>query len=158
MTRNARPHPTGAAGWQAGGLRQRFTLRPIHPGAQTTQNRGPKGTYAVGQCSLYILIPPPPPAPVTHQVPTTMEIVFVKRTKYSSQYPGIYLFTTMNRFLRPVHNISCDSKELIGTFEQAYLNIAVTMKEAYPGVSAKSRHFISKLALILPWHIFKLAV
>ena len=41
----------------------------------------------------------------------------------------------MNRFLRPVHNISCDATEMIGIFEQAYLNIAITMKEAYPKVS-----------------------
>jgi len=69
------------------------------------------------------------------QVPSTMEICLVAKSSAASQYPGIYLFTTVARMMRPVWNYSSRSVELIGTFEQVYLNIAVTDTEAQQTVS-----------------------
>jgi len=81
-------------------------------------------------CHIYQLV----------QVPTTMEICMVPKTSAASQYPGIYLFTTVARMMRPVWNYSCKSAEMIGTFEQVYLNIAVTDSEANQSVSNVSAY------------------
>jgi len=59
----------------------------------------------------------------------------VPRTSAASQYPGIYLFTSVARLMRPVWNYSCKSVEMIGTFEQVYLNVAITDSEAKQLVS-----------------------
>ena len=58
----------------------------------------------------------------------------VPKSSAASQYPGIYLFTTVARLIRPVWNYACMSMEMIGTFEQVYLNVAVTDDEAKQSV------------------------
>ncbi|XP_060606086.1 DNA-directed RNA polymerase I subunit RPA2-like, partial [Ruditapes philippinarum] len=70
-----------------------------------------------------------------HKVPPTMEICLVKKTEYASQYPGLYLFTTPARMVRPVRNLALNEIEMIGTFEQVYMDICITQKEAYEGVT-----------------------
>jgi DNA-directed RNA polymerase I subunit RPA2 len=52
----------------------------------------------------------------------------------ASQYPGLYLFATLARMVRPVVNLQLDKTEMIGSFEQVYLNIAVTDTEILPEV------------------------
>jgi len=74
-----------------------------------------------------------------------MEICMVPKTTAASQYPGIYLFTTVARMMRPVWNYSCKSAEMIGTFEQVYLNVAVTDGEAKQSVSNISARIFSFL-------------
>ena len=69
------------------------------------------------------------------QVPPTIEICYVPRTKVASQYPCFVLFTQVARMMRPVTNLSLNKVEMIGTFEQASLNICITPKEAIQGVS-----------------------
>ena len=64
-----------------------------------------------------------------------MEICMVPKSSAASQYAGIYLFTTVARLMRPVWNYVCKSVEMIGTFEQVYLNVAVTDDEAKQSVS-----------------------
>lgn len=71
------------------------------------------------------------------QVPFTLEICLVKKTGVASQHPGLYLFSTVARMVRPVLNINADSIEMIGTFEQVYLDVAINQNEAYPGVGAQ---------------------
>lgn len=63
-----------------------------------------------------------------------MEVCFVPKTEAASQYPGIYLFTGVARLMRPVWNYAHQAREMIGTFEQVYLNICVTPDEIYEGV------------------------
>jgi DNA-directed RNA polymerase I subunit RPA2 len=63
-----------------------------------------------------------------------MEIVLIPKKNIPSQYPGVYLFTGPTRMMRPVKNLSINKTELIGTFEQIYLNICVTADEAHEGV------------------------
>lgn len=67
------------------------------------------------------------------KVPNTLEIVLVPSKKTVSQYPGLFLFTGPARMMRPVWNLVTNKIELIGTFEQVYLNICVTPEEAYKG-------------------------
>jgi len=52
------------------------------------------------------------------QIPTTMEVGLVKRTKYAGQYPGLFLFTDVARMIRPVTNLRTKKIEYVGTFEQ----------------------------------------
>lgn len=68
-----------------------------------------------------------------------MEIVLVPKKKVPAQYPGLFLFTSPARMMRPVINIAAKKVELIGTFEQVYLNVCVTPEEAYDGVSNKKK-------------------
>ena len=39
-------------------------------------------------------------------------------TDVPSQYPGLFLFTTTARMVRPVFNLAAAREELIGSFEQ----------------------------------------
>lgn len=57
-----------------------------------------------------------------------------------AQYPGLYLFTNAARMMRPVMNLAAQQIELLGTFEQVYLDICVIPEEAYNGVSMKSSY------------------
>ena len=63
-----------------------------------------------------------------------MEICLVKETDSASQYPGFYLFTSEARMLRPVKNLAHNQVEMIGTFEQVYMDICVNQMEAFDGV------------------------
>lgn len=58
----------------------------------------------------------------------------MKKTGVASQYPGVYLFTNVSRMVRPVRNIRHNVIEMIGTFEQVYLDIAINRSEEHPGV------------------------
>jgi RNA polymerase Rpb2, domain 5./RNA polymerase I, Rpa2 specific domain. len=72
------------------------------------------------------------------QIPKSLEIVYLKRPeKGMGLYPGLYLFTGPGRMLRPVMNLAAGNIEWIGTFEQVFMDICITMKEAYPGVSTR---------------------
>lgn len=67
------------------------------------------------------------------QVPNTLEIAFVKEG--GKQFPGLFLFTGPARMVRPVYNLAAKQVELVGTFEQVYMDICITQKEAHPNVS-----------------------
>jgi len=77
-----------------------------------------------------------------------MEICMVPKSSAASQFPGIYLFTSVARLMRPVWNYPCKSTELIGTFEQVYLHVAVSDSEAKQLVSENLAHTSSFLQII----------
>lgn len=58
-----------------------------------------------------------------------MEICLVPKRRVAAQYPGVYIFTSPGRLIRPVTNLKHDKIELIGALEQSYLQIAVTQKD-----------------------------
>lgn len=66
-------------------------------------------------------------------IPETLEIVLVPLKKTVSQYPGLYLFTGPARMMRPLMNLCKNKVELVGTFEQVYMDVCVTQDEAYKG-------------------------
>lgn len=68
-------------------------------------------------------------------VPDTLEIVLVPLKKSVSQYPGLFLFTGPARMMRPLINLCVNKIELVGTFEQVYMDVCVTQEEAYEGKS-----------------------
>lgn len=87
------------------------------------------------------------------QVPDTMEIVLVPK-KDNGQYPGLFLFIGAARMMRPVMNLALNKIELIGTFEQVYLEVAIKREEIYPGVTThlelSKLSFMSNLANLIP--------
>lgn len=61
-------------------------------------------------------------------IPDDLEVGYVPLS-VGSAYPGLYLFTSPSRFIRPVRNISLSSDvnahiEFIGPFEQAFMEIS----------------------------------
>ncbi|KAK3916298.1 DNA-directed RNA polymerase I subunit RPA2 [Frankliniella fusca] len=89
------------------------------------------------------------------KVPNTLEIAHVPmKSCKGTQYPGLYLFTGPARMMRPVVNLSCKKIELIGTFEQVYLDICITPEEAYKGLTThmeiSKTAFLSNLACLIP--------
>lgn len=87
------------------------------------------------------------------KVPNTLEIAFVPRTR-NGQYPGIFIFAAPARMMRPVYNIAAGAVELVGTFEQVYLNICITDEEHHEGITThrelSETSFLSNLASLIP--------
>lgn len=87
------------------------------------------------------------------KIPDTMEIVLVPK-KAGGQYPGLFLFIGSARMMRPVWNLSQKKIEMIGTFEQVYLDIAIKKEECYPNVTThielSKLSFMSNLANLIP--------
>ena len=59
-------------------------------------------------CVLIVLVH------VRVQVPSTLEIGLVTR----GQFPGLYLMSSVARMVRPVLNLTTNTTEMIGSFEQ----------------------------------------
>jgi DNA-directed RNA polymerase I subunit RPA2 len=68
------------------------------------------------------------------RVPQTLEVVLVPMGRKRGQFPGLFLFTGPARMMRPVINLAVQKVELIGTFEQVYMDICIYPQEAYEGV------------------------
>ncbi len=66
-------------------------------------------------------------------LPKYMEICHVPKIDLNnntySLYPGLYLFTSPGRMMRPVKNLSTNDIEYIGTMEQCYLHVCVKPEE-----------------------------
>lgn len=71
------------------------------------------------------------------QIPETTEIVWLQRKDENilGQFPGLFLFTGNARMMRPVINLDLAQIELIGTFEQVYLDISISEDEIRSNVS-----------------------
>uniref|UniRef100_A0A1B6M535 DNA-directed RNA polymerase subunit beta n=1 Tax=Graphocephala atropunctata TaxID=36148 RepID=A0A1B6M535_9HEMI len=86
------------------------------------------------------------------KVPNTLEIAFVKEG--GNQFPGLFLFSGPARMVRPVYNLAARQIELVGTFEQVYLDICITQKEAHPDITTHQElskdSFLSNLACLIP--------
>ncbi|XP_022804610.1 DNA-directed RNA polymerase I subunit RPA2-like [Stylophora pistillata] len=92
------------------------------------------------------------------EIPQMLEICLVPITKAASQYPGLYIFSTPARFMRPVLNLAANKVEMIGTFEQVYMNIAVVREEAYEvettHLELKPGSMLSAIASLTPFSDF----
>ncbi|XP_071378685.1 DNA-directed RNA polymerase I subunit RPA2 isoform X4 [Centroberyx affinis] len=89
------------------------------------------------------------------KIPPWTEIVLVPNTGKASLYPGLYLFTTPCRMVRPVRNLALGKQELIGTFEQLYINVGIMEDEIEPGVTTHQELFphsmLSVVANFIPY-------
>lgn len=87
------------------------------------------------------------------QIPSDIELVLVPR-KEGGQCHGLYIFVGAARMMRPVLNLIANKVEMIGTFEQVYLDICVNPKEAYDYVTTHAElsetAFMSNLANLIP--------
>lgn len=92
-----------------------------------------------------------------HEVPLDLEIGYVPTSK-GGQYPGLYLFSTRARMMRPVKYLANGREDQIGPFEQVYMNVACTPEEIELGVSThvelSPTNFLSILANLTPFSDF----
>lgn len=83
------------------------------------------------------------------QIPHTVEIALVPIKTSTSQYPGLYMFTGPARMMRPLINLAVNNVEFVGTFEQVYMDICVTLDEAYKGNYADLQQVLSFILAIV---------
>ncbi|KAK3672218.1 DNA-directed RNA polymerase I subunit RPA2 [Recurvomyces mirabilis] len=70
----------------------------------------------------------------THDLPTDLEIGYIPSSN-GGQYPGIYMFSTPARMMRPVSYLPLDKTDYVGPLEQPYMSIACTEPEIASGDS-----------------------
>ena len=91
------------------------------------------------------------------EVPLDLEIGFVPESK-GGQYPGLFLFSSRARMMRPVKYLANSRNDQVGPFEQVYMDIACTPEEIASGVSTHVEHdptnFLSILANLTPFSDF----
>uniref|UniRef100_A0A8D2B421 DNA-directed RNA polymerase n=1 Tax=Sciurus vulgaris TaxID=55149 RepID=A0A8D2B421_SCIVU len=83
------------------------------------------------------------------RIPPWMEVVLVPVTGKPSLYPGLLLFTTPCRLVRPVQNLDLGKEELIGTMEQLFMNIAIFEDEVFAGVTTHQELFPHSLLSVI---------
>ncbi|ESW05690.1 hypothetical protein PHAVU_011G201300 [Phaseolus vulgaris] len=96
-------------------------------------------------------------------IPGDMEVGYVPLSM-GGAYPGLYLFTSPSRFVRPVKNISIPSNgsesiELIGPFEQVFMEIRCLdggdggRKSSFPATHEEIHptEMLSVVANLTPW-------
>lgn len=92
-----------------------------------------------------------------NDIPLDLEIGWVPESS-GGQYPGLYLFASRARMMRPVKYIPNGQDDSIGSFEQVYMDIAIKPEEIEPGVSSHVEHsatsFLSILATLTPFSDF----
>uniref|UniRef100_A0A182Y5R7 DNA-directed RNA polymerase subunit beta n=1 Tax=Anopheles stephensi TaxID=30069 RepID=A0A182Y5R7_ANOST len=86
-------------------------------------------------------------------IPNQTEIAFIP-AREGGQFPGLFIFVGPARMMRPVQNLLCNKPELIGSFEQVYMDICVTTDEAYQNLTTHMElaktSFLSNLAQLIP--------
>lgn len=96
-----------------------------------------------------------------HSIPLDLEIGLVP-VSLGGQYPGLYLFSTKARMMRPVRYVANGKDDSIGSFEQVYMDIACTPGEIEPGCSTHVElaptNFLSILANLTPFSDFNQVV
>ncbi|KAF7294234.1 DNA-directed RNA polymerase subunit beta [Mycena chlorophos] len=92
-----------------------------------------------------------------NDVPLDLEIGLVLESK-GGQYPGLFLFSSRSRMMRPVKYLANGRDDQVGPFEQVYMDIACTPEEIEVGVSSHVEHnptnFLSILANLTPFSDF----
>ncbi|KAF9567413.1 beta and beta-prime subunits of DNA dependent RNA-polymerase [Agrocybe pediades] len=90
-------------------------------------------------------------------VPLDLEIGLVPESK-GDQYPGLFIFSTKARMMRPVKYLANGRDDQVGPFEQVYMDIACTPEEVELGISTHVEHdptnFLSILANLTPFSDF----
>ncbi|XP_065839884.1 DNA-directed RNA polymerase I subunit RPA2-like isoform X2 [Oscarella lobularis] len=91
-------------------------------------------------------------------IPKELEIALIPSTE-RGLYPGLYLFSTPARMMRPVLNLKAGgARELIGTFEQVYLDVAVSREEIYENITShmeiSPREMLSVMGMLTPFSDF----
>ncbi|PVU97677.1 hypothetical protein BB561_000394 [Smittium simulii] len=89
-----------------------------------------------------------------YYIPKTLEIGFVPKMN-CGQLPGLYIFSSPARFVRPVRSLAVGSIDYVGPFEQVYLEIACLNEDINPGVTEyqeiQPTHILSSVANLTPF-------
>ncbi|QPG73218.1 hypothetical protein FOA43_000525 [Brettanomyces nanus] len=92
-----------------------------------------------------------------HCIPLELEIGYVPPSQ-SGQYPGLYIFGGRSRMVRPVRYIPLNKEDMVGPFEQVYMNIAVEPNEiesnVHTHVEFSPTYVLSTLANLTPFSDF----
>lgn len=90
-------------------------------------------------------------------VPTMLEVALVLPAE-RGQFPGVFLFSSPYRMMRPVRNLRTNSTEFISTFEQAYMDIAITKDDFVEGLTTHMEesptNMLSIVANMVPFSDF----
>lgn len=93
----------------------------------------------------------------SHGVPVELEIGYVPPST-KGQYPGLFLFGGRSRMMRPVKYLPLDRTDILGPFEQVYMNVAVTpaeiMSNIHTHVEFSPTNVLSILANLTPFSDF----
>jgi DNA-directed RNA polymerase I subunit RPA2 len=92
-----------------------------------------------------------------NKVPMDLEIGYVPPSN-GGQYPGLYLFASRARMMRPVTYLANGRDDSIGSFEQVYMDVAIRPEEVEENVSThveiEPTNFMSILANLTPFSDF----
>ncbi|CUM64158.1 uncharacterized protein PRCAT00001750001 [Priceomyces carsonii] len=91
-----------------------------------------------------------------HGLPLDLEIGYVPPSN-KGQYPGLYLFGGHSRMMRPVKYLPLGKTDIVGPFEQVYMNVAVTpseIEEFHTHVEFYPTNMLSILANLTPFSDF----
>ncbi|XP_003739764.1 DNA-directed RNA polymerase I subunit RPA2 [Galendromus occidentalis] len=91
------------------------------------------------------------------KIAPTLEICVIPRTEQNSLYPGIFLFSTPARMMRPVLNNRTQAVEWIGTLEQVHMDICVVPEEAHELTTHQELSETAMLSILanqIPWPDF----
>ncbi|OUM51579.1 hypothetical protein BVG19_g684 [[Candida] boidinii] len=90
-------------------------------------------------------------------IPLDLEIGYVPPSN-NGQYPGLYLFAGHSRMVRPVKYLPLDKEDILGPFEQVYMNVAVVPEEiennVHSHVEFAPTNILSILANLTPFSDF----
>ncbi|EGV64922.1 DNA-directed RNA polymerase I subunit rpa2 [Yamadazyma tenuis] len=93
----------------------------------------------------------------SHNIPLDLEVGYVPPSN-KGQYPGLYLFGGHARMVRPVKYLPLGKTDIVGPFEQVYMNIAVTPEEItnniHSHVEFSPTNILSILANLTPFSDF----
>ncbi|OMJ24511.1 putative DNA-directed RNA polymerase I subunit RPA2 [Smittium culicis] len=89
-----------------------------------------------------------------YYIPQNLEIGLVPKMN-NGQFPGLYIFSTPNRFVRPVQHLATKKIDYVGPFEQVYMEIACMNDDIRPGQTEyreiQPTHILSSVANLTPF-------
>lgn len=90
-------------------------------------------------------------------LPLDLEIGYVPPSS-KGQYPGLFIFSGRSRMMRPTKYLPLEKEDILGPFEQVYMNIAVTPQEIEPKIHTHVEwaptNILSILANLTPFSDF----
>lgn len=93
----------------------------------------------------------------SHNLPRDLEIGYVPPLT-KGQYPGLYLFGGIARMMRPVKYLPTGEMDIVGPFEQVYMDVAVVPEEVennvHTHVEYSPTNILSILANLTPFSDF----
>lgn len=93
----------------------------------------------------------------TKNIPLDVEIGWVPPS-HGGQYPGLFIFTTGARMMRPVKYLATGETDKVGSFEQVYMDIACLPEDNIPGLTTHQEieptNILSIVANVTPFSDF----